>query len=582
MQEHDIQADIDTAKTKTLYDRIYEYALQSEKPLPVRAIQSAFGLDDGGLREMLDVFTNARVFEVRQDIIIKVTQPYGLVSYGTIEGGTVLEESPFEWKSLRFQIKILKLEDETVPIYYIPPIRIGMGLRTRLRSIFYNLTRTQGTKKVSIDRDSERPMDISKQLAMAAIEREMKARPELSDRLSDIMIFEFAEVGCLNIFLADRDIEEIVFNGDNNAVSVYSSKYGWMKTNVDPNGEGSLLELAGRMARLVQKEVNFSNPIVETRLPSGDRVSTILGNISPQGTVITIRKFFRNPWTIVGLVKTLNTMNVDIAALLWFAVEYDLNVLVAGGSGSGKTTLLNAICNLIPPSLHVLSIETVREIYIPRSRAWNWLSLVSRDEVNQEHLDTANLISVSLKMRPERIVLGEAVRQEDIRSLFQSMQIGHPVYSTMHATSSNELLLRVMDPAYQIPRTDINSIDLVLVMYHNLKEKTRVVQEVSEISYDSSTADRGHVNILYTYSQKNKTHVQASKPKKLFEKVQQRTGMNEADILRDIEEKKTVIEWAIEKDIVDIRKFEKVVQEYYTQRKRLLAEIEAAKGRQKR
>jgi archaeal flagellar protein FlaI len=562
-------ADLDDPKVKPLHDRIYEWASSTPKPIPIKDIQDTFRLDDGTFREALDIFTNSHVFDVRDNRIVSVRPPNGLLRYDSVEMLKVIEERRFAWHSLNFHVRIVTVPGQTVPIYYLPALKIGDGLKARLKSLFMSLSRGQVGKKSA---DYEGQPDSLRHIAAATIDREMKTRPELTERLADVMVYEFAEAGCLNVFLADRDIEEIVFNGGSEA-SLYSNRYGWLKTNVVPSSEESLVEIASRMVRLTQKEINFNNPIVETRLESGDRVNALLSEVSPRGTIITIRKFSREPWSIIGLVKELKATTVEVAALLWFAVEYDLNILVAGGSGSGKTTLLNAIANLIPPSVHVLSIETVREIQIPESRAWNWLSLVSRDEPNAATIGTKDLIAISLKMRPERIVFGEAVRPEEIRALFQAMQVGHPVYSTIHATSSKELIRRILDPAYEIPRTDINSLDLVLVMYYDIKSKSRALIELSEISYDGPGSESGIITRLYTYNPSRKAYMQSSKPKKLFDKVALKTGMSEEEMLRDIEEKRKVLQWAADKNVTHMRDFEGIVQEYYSSKGTLMPKI---------
>ncbi|MFH0862576.1 MAG: type II/IV secretion system ATPase subunit [Candidatus Altiarchaeota archaeon] len=565
--------DGDASKGKTLYDRIYDFAVQAEKPINIKDIQDNFQLDEMAFRNVISTFTNAHVFEVKENRIMQVNPPFGLVRYENVEPIKVLREEQVEWRGLAFHVQVVEAKNEAVPVYYIPPLKIGNGVRIRLKCIFNSLSSAHG-KKPQMDGEFEHPTDSSRHLAQKAIEDEFNVRPDMSDRLSDALIYEFAEVGCLSIFLADRDIEEIVFNGTS-AASLYSCTHGWLKTNVYPTREESLFEIATRMARVVQKEINFSNPIVETRLQSGDRVSTLLNAVAPQGTIITIRKFFRNPTTIVGLIKELNSVSIDIAALLWFAVEYELNILVAGGSGSGKTTLLNAVCNLIPSSVHVLSIESLREIHIPESRSWNWLSLQTREDPNVEPITSSDLMAVSLKMRPERIILGEAVRPEDIRSLFQAMQVGHPVFSTIHATTSNELIRRVMDPAYGIPKTDISSIDLVVVMYHDVRERTRKILEVSEIRYESNLSEAEAISHIYRYSQKSKTYLNISKPRKIFEKVSMKTGMTAEEMETDIGEKKKVIQWAIDRHITQVKNFEMLVQEYYSNRKALMAQIQA-------
>ncbi len=555
-----------------IFDRLYEIVSQTLLPLSLDDLASSLGIDDYQFNQAIDVFSNARVFEIRDRHIVRIIPPFGLVRYEAIEEGEVLSERPFSWKNLHFKAKVMRVEGELVPIYYIPPMKLSMGLRTRLKNLFFNLLRKR-SNKVDMDTEYLAPNELSKHLAYNAIVKELGANDDIADKLSDALIFEFSNVGCLNLFLEDNDLEEIVFNGDANALSVYSCKYGWVKTNVYPNNEGSLIEIAQRMARLVNKEINFSNPIVETRLLSGDRVNTLLDTISSQGTIITIRKFSRTPWSIIGLIKVLGTMNLEIASLLWFAVEFDLNILISGGSGSGKTTLLNAICNLIPPQVHVLSIESVREIYISESRAWNWLSLITKEDTSGETIRTEDLIGISLKMRPERIVLGEAVRPGDIRALFQAMQVGHPVYSTIHATSSKELVRRVYDPSYKIPKTDISSLDLVLVMYHDIKDKSRVLMEVSEVSAHGIESGIDIISNLYKLNPKTKEYSSLNKPNKIFKKVSRKTGMTEEEMYADMAEKMKVLKWASDHNIVDIKDLENIVHEYYANRKELIHKI---------
>jgi archaeal flagellar protein FlaI len=571
MPEYDISADPDGLKGKTLYDKIYEFGVHTQTPFPIKALQDLFGLDDYTFREAMDIFTNSHVFELKDTNVVKVSPPNGLVRYETVEDAKLIEEHQYEWKSLKFRVSVLNIH-ETVPLYYITPLKIGNGLKTVLKSIFYNLQRSRGDHKL-LGANTEQQGEALKNMAMGSIMKKLNTREEVADKLADVLMYEFSEVGCLNIYLADSEIEEIVFNGTNVA-SVYSHKYGWLKTNVIPTSEEALFEIANRMVRVSRKEINYSNPIVETRLESGERVNTILNTVSPQGTIVTIRKFSHNPWTIIGLIKNFQTLTMDIAALLWFGVEYDLNILVAGGSGSGKTTLLNAISNLIPPSTHVVSIESVREIYIPESRAWNWLSLISKIDPNVEPIDTTDLMNVSLKMRPERIILGEAVRAEEIRSLFQAMQVGHPVYSTIHATSSKELLRRIMDPTYAIPKTDINSLDMVLVMYNDIKSKTRKLVEVSEVSYDPLSKETDIISNLYVFNPRSKAYTEVSKPDKIFKKVRSKTGMTDDEMWKDIEEKKKVLQWAMDNNLMEVKKLELIVQKYYSSRQALMARIQ--------
>ena len=162
-------------------------------------------------------------------------------------------------------------------------------------------------------------------------------------------------VGDLEIFLGDANLEEVAVNTATLPVGVYHRKYGWMKTNISIPDEDSIANISSQIARRVGESITIVNPILDAFLTTGDRAAATLFPISTRGNTITIRKFARDPWTITKFIEN-STLSVEMAAILWQAVQYELNILVTGGTASGKTSLLNTLTHFIPNYQRVVTI----------------------------------------------------------------------------------------------------------------------------------------------------------------------------------------------------------------------------------
>ena len=163
-------------------------------------------------------------------------------------------------------------------------------------------------------------------------------------------------LGDLEFLLNDSFLEEIVINSSSEPVRVYHKKYGWLETNITVVSEAQILNFANIIARRVGRQITTLSPLLDAHLVTGDRGNAVLYPISHKGNTITIRKFARDPWTVIDFINN-GTCNAEMFALLWLAIQYEMNVLVSGGTGSGKTSFLNLLMPFIPPNHRIISIE---------------------------------------------------------------------------------------------------------------------------------------------------------------------------------------------------------------------------------
>jgi pilus assembly protein CpaF len=292
--------------------------------------------------------------------------------------------------------------------------------------------------------------------------------------------------GILNNIMEDEDVTEIMINGYNN---IFIEKKGKIYRYEDSfESEEKLNDLIQRIVGKAGREVNQANPIVDTRLPDGSRVNVVLSPISLRGDTITIRKFSKNPMTIEKLVEH-KSITVEVAKLLEHLVKAKYNIFISGGTGSGKTTFLNALSNFIPKDERLITIEDSAELQIVGIE--NLVSLETRNAntTGVGQLTIRDLIKSALRMRPERIVVGE-VRGKEALDMLQAMNTGHDgSLSTGHANSSIDMLSRletmVLTGAEGLPleavRNQIASSIDIIIHLSRMRDKTRKVVEISEI-----------------------------------------------------------------------------------------------------
>ena len=292
--------------------------------------------------------------------------------------------------------------------------------------------------------------------------------------------------GLLDSIISDDSITEVMINGPDN---VFIEKAGKL-TKLDTGFESQrrLEDIIQRIVGMAGREVNQANPICDTRLPDGSRVNVVLPPIALCGPTLTIRKFSKTPMTIEKLIE-YGSITQEIAEKLELLVRAKYNIFISGGTGSGKTTFLNALSNYIPKDERVITIEDSAELQI--TGVENLVSLETRNAnaSGAGQISIRDLIKSSLRMRPERIVVGE-VRGGEALDMLQAMNTGHDgSLSTGHANSTEDMLSRletmVLQGASGLPleaiRQQIGSAIDIIIHLSRLRDKSRKTMEITEV-----------------------------------------------------------------------------------------------------
>ena len=307
-------------------------------------------------------------------------------------------------------------------------------------------------------------------------------RIEISNRIFNLI----RGFGILDSIMSDEDITEVMINGYNN---IFIEKKGKiLKLDDKFESEEKLNDIIQRIVGKAGREVNQANPIVDTRLPDGSRVNVVLPPISLCGATVTIRKFSKSPMTVEKLIE-YKSITKEIAELLRYLVEAKYNIFISGGTGSGKTTFLNALSNYIPKDERVITIEDSAELQINGIENLVRLETRNANTTGVGELTIRDLIKSALRMRPERIVVGE-VRGKEALDMLQAMNTGHDgSLSTGHANSTYDMLSRLETmvltgseglPLAAVRQQIASSIDIIIHL-SRMRDKTRRTVEISEV-----------------------------------------------------------------------------------------------------
>ena len=300
------------------------------------------------------------------------------------------------------------------------------------------------------------------------------------DMLINYVLQQNIGLGNLEVLLKDKNLEEIVINNAKEPVWVYHRKYGWLKTNVKIPDETRVRHYSTIIGRDVGKEITMLNPLMDAHLKTGDRVNATLSPISSRGNTLTIRKFAVKPWTITDFIKD-KTISYEAAALLWMAVQNELSIIISGGTASGKTSMLNVIANFFPPNQRIISLEDTRELMLPDSLHWVPFETRLPNPEGKGGITMLDLIVNSLRMRPDRIIVGEIRRKAEGEVLFEAMHTGHSVYGTLHANNVRETINRLTHPPIDLPKQILSALSLVVVQHINRKNGKRRTLQIGEV-----------------------------------------------------------------------------------------------------
>ncbi len=472
---------------------------------------------------------------------------------------------------------------ENVPIYETKMPEIDIGTAALLKEIIEELSNKiqieieEITDPRKIKALKERFYDA----ARAEIRRKFPAFPVSKvDVLAGLLLHQMYGLGETEVILADNFLEEIAINNSNTPISIYHKKYGWLKTTRKLKSEEEIYNFASQIGRKVGRQISSLEPIMDAHLLTGDRVAATLFPISTMGNTITIRKFARNPWTIVSMVDpATRTMSKEIAAFVWLAMQYELNIMIAGGTAAGKTSVLNAFSSLIPPTQRIISIEDTRELFLPKDLHWNWVPLTSRNAnpEGQGEINMLDLMVASLRMRPDRIIVGEVRRKEQAETMFEAMHTGHAVYTTMHADTVEQIKRRLTEPPIQIPHSEVEALHLIMVQYRDRRKNVRRTMELAEV-LTGTEKNSLETNYLYRWRPRTDTFEAVNKSVRVYDELSLHTGMTPQEIDQDLKFKQGILQWMLDNNVRDIDDVGRIMKVYYKDEQIVQSAVEKAKS----
>ncbi|MEW6083861.1 MAG: CpaF family protein [Chloroflexota bacterium] len=371
--------------------------------------------------------------------------------------------------------------------------RVNAPITSPQAGSYFDLkTRVQNKLLSELDpsMDISRTDDVRKTIQdlfeqILAEENIVLSRPERA-RLFEQITAEILGFGPLQPLLEDETITEVMVNGAKNLYIERKGKIHRVPVTFENNDH--VMRIIDRIVAPLGRRIDESSPYVDARLPDGSRVNAVIPPISLVGPVLTIRKFARNPITVDQLIQ-FGSVTAEAIQFLKACVEARLNVVISGGTGSGKTTLLNILSSFIPADERILTIENAAELQLRQEHVVTLESRPPNIEGRGE-ITIRQLVINALRMRPDRIVVGE-IRDEAALDMLQAMNTGHDgSMTTLHSNSPRDSLSRLetmtlmagMDLPARAIREQITSAVDVICHQERMRDGTRKVTNITEVS----------------------------------------------------------------------------------------------------
>ena len=476
-------------------------------------------------------------------------------------------------KNIPIKVVVTKRKGEFVPLYEVSIASISKTTEFILERIRQELIRAVSLEMIDIT-DVKKVKLIESQFEETISDLINKYFPDVDDEtkgfLTGYLLTKSLGLGMIEFVMNDVQLEEIVVNEAAEPIWVYHRKHGWLKTNIFLRDEEQTKHYASIVARKVGRQITVLDPLLDAHLDEGDRVNATLMPISTSGNTLTFRKFSRDPWTITKFLKS-RAISIPAAAMIWMAMQFEMSAIIAGGTASGKTSALNCFANFFPPNQRIISIEDTREIRLPKFLHWVPMNTRIKNAEGKGEISMGDLLVNSLRMRPDRILVGEVRRKVEAETLFEAIHTGHSVYATFHANNADQTVERLTNPPIDVPKVMLPAISLIIVQFRNRRTGTRRTFQIAEILDDATP------NILMQYDQKKDELVWKNKSKSLFANLRLYTGMSDAEIKRDLAEKEKVLQYLLKNDITNVDDVGRVIAEYYTDPENMMRHVHANK-----
>jgi flagellar protein FlaI len=383
------------------------------------------------------------------------------------------------------------------------------------------------------------------------------------------VVRNIAGYGPLHAIMLDPNIEDISNNGLNSSVFVWHRKYESIPTNVkfldDQTANDYIIKLAHRSS----KHISSATPLLDGMLPEKHRLAaTFMNEVSMKGSTFCIRKFKADPFSIIDLIN-IGTIDAKIAAYFWLILEHKMSFMIIGGTGAGKTSMLNGLLSLMSRNDKIVTVEEISELSPPLP---NWTQLNTRQsfqfgDKDSSSIDIFDLVRVSLRYRPDYIIVGE-VRGEEAFTLFQALATGHGGLCTMHADSLDNVVKRLTSPPMNVSKVYIplmnNALHIQRVELPNSRDGMRFGRRIRTIWEIEEYEQYREVALWNPRTDTFDTWFENSI---LLEKIAIVTGSSRINLLKELEIREKYLQEMCNEKIRDQSDVAEKILSFYMERK---------------
>ena len=460
------------------------------------------------------------------------------------------------------------IEEELVPQYNISVPNFSDNERLLLNEIREKLV------EVAVSKGDDFRIDESSFIKEVKEFLRMKGVRNI-DKLSAQISQEMLGYGELDPLIKDDDLEEIMVIGIKRPVFVYHRKIGMMVTNVVFEDDKDIKSLIDDIARQVNRRIDQQTPILDARLPDGSRVNATIPPVSADGSSLTIRKFKKDPLTVIDLIN-FKTMSSHLAAFLWICVDglgvKPCNAIIAGGTGSGKTTTLNTVTSFVPPRERIITIEDTLELQLPHTHVLRMETRPPNIEGSGE-LDMDTLVKNSLRQRPDRVIVGE-VRGHEAITLFTALNTGHSGFGTLHSNTARETITRLINPPMNVPNIMIPALDFIIMQNRMYRPEGGSIRRITEVA-EVVGMEEGNVQLNRVFEWNNVTDKleYVGIASQTLRSLSELRGVSITEIEEEIEKRRLVLEYMADKNLRSIDDVGQYITEYYKDSDELLDRV---------